>query len=77
MLVLVSGVARMQLLAGAEGAVDHGWLDSVVLCVWSSILVICRTSTRRTIELLGCVGLPLSLSGLQILMELGLLSCLG
>jgi len=73
MLLLISGVTRMQLLAGAEGAVDHGWLDSVVLCVWSSILLICRTSTRRTIELLGCVGLPLSLSG----MELSLLACLG
>lgn len=52
MLLLVSGVSDLLLLVGAEGVVDHGWLYSVVLSVWSSIFVICRTSTRRTIELL-------------------------
>lgn len=82
MLLLVSGVSDLLLLVGAEGVVDHGWLHSVVLCVWSSIFVICRTSARRAIELLRCVGLPLGLSGMELRLSsccwyLSLLSCLG
>lgn len=70
MRLLVPGVTGMQLLVRAERVVDHGWLEPVVLCVWSSIFVICRTSTRRAMGLLRCVGLPLGLLG----MELSLLS---
>jgi len=53
---LVSGVTRRQLLVRAERVVDHGWLEPVMLCGWSSIFVICRTSTRRAVGLLRCVG---------------------
>jgi hypothetical protein len=72
LVLLVSGVSNLLLLVGAEGVVHHGWLHSFVLCVWSSIFLIYGTSTRRAIELLRCVGLPLSLSR----MELSLLSSL-
>ena len=71
MVLLVSGVSNLLLLVGAEGVVHHGWLHSFLLCVWSSIFVIHGTSTRRAIELLRCVGLPLSLSRMELSLASG------